>query len=61
MLNRLIKTIYPANDKNKSTSQKFVDILTIPNIVLLGEPGAGKTYLFLITHKLPPILKVCLA
>ena len=47
MLNRSVKKIYPSSDNNKnSESLTFADILEISNIVLLGEPGAGKTYLF---------------
>lgn len=47
MLNRSVKKIYPINDNIKgSEGPTFADILEIPNIVLLGEPGAGKSYLF---------------
>jgi hypothetical protein len=49
MLNRSVKKIYPINDNIKdSEGLAFADILEIPNIVLLGEPGAGKSHLF--TH-----------
>jgi hypothetical protein len=49
MLNRSVKKIYPINDNIKdSDGLTFADILEIPNIVLLGEPGAGKSHLF--TH-----------
>jgi len=47
MLNRSVKKIYPISDNSKdSEGPTFADILEIPNIVLLGEPGAGKSYLF---------------
>jgi hypothetical protein len=46
MLNRSIKKIYSTDDINKQENLTFSDILAIPNIVLLGEPGAGKTHLF---------------
>jgi hypothetical protein len=47
MLNRSIKKIYPADDRvENNQSLIFADVLEIPNIVLLGEPGAGKSYLF---------------
>ncbi|WP_020484752.1 NACHT domain-containing protein [Methylomonas sp. MK1] len=47
MLDRAIKKIYPPNQNNESNQAlTFADILEIPNIILLGEPGAGKTYLF---------------
>lgn len=47
MLNRLVKKIYPIDDNIKhNEGLTFSDILEIPNIVLLGEPGAGKSYLF---------------
>jgi hypothetical protein len=47
MLNRSVKKIHPIdNSAESNNSPTFGDILKIPNIVLLGEPGAGKTYLF---------------
>ncbi|WP_052700674.1 hypothetical protein [Methylocucumis oryzae] len=48
MLSRSIKKIYSTDDINKQDNLTFADILAIPNIVLLGEPGAGKTHLFKI-------------
>ncbi|MDD5114093.1 MAG: hypothetical protein PHC94_08745 [Methylobacter sp.] len=49
MLNRSIKKIYPVDGNVKNNEGlTFADILEIPNIVLLGEPGAGKSHLF--TH-----------
>lgn len=49
MLNRSIKKIYPIDGNVKNNEGlTFADILEIPNIVLLGEPGAGKSHLF--TH-----------
>ncbi len=47
MINRSVKKIHPIDDNIKdSEGLTFADILEIPNIVLLGEPGAGKSYLF---------------
>jgi len=46
MLNRSIKKIHPIDNVDKQENPTFEDILAIPNIVLLGEPGAGKTHLF---------------
>lgn len=47
MLNRSIKKIYPVDSNVKNNEDlTFADILEVPNIVLLGEPGAGKSYLF---------------
>lgn len=47
MLNRSVKKIYPVDSSiENNEAVTFADILEIPNIVLLGEPGAGKTYLF---------------
>lgn len=47
MLNRTIKKIYPTDGGIENNQVlTFADILEIPNIVLLGEPGAGKSYLF---------------
>jgi len=47
MLNRSIKQIYPIDGNVKNNEGlTFADILEVPNIVLLGEPGAGKSYLF---------------
>ena len=49
MLNRSVKKFYPLDNNNKNSENlTFTDILEVPNIVLLGEPGAGKSYLF--TH-----------
>jgi len=47
MLNRSVKKNHPIDDNIKNNEGlTFADILEIPNIVLLGEPGAGKSYLF---------------
>jgi len=47
MLNRSIKKIYPVDSNVKNNEDlTFADILEVPNIVLLGEPGAGKSHLF---------------
>lgn len=47
MLNRSVKKIHPIDDNIKNNGNlTFADILEIPNIVLLGEPGAGKSFLF---------------
>jgi hypothetical protein len=49
MLSRSIKIKYPVEEAIESNKVlTFSDILEIPNIVLLGEPGAGKSHLF--TH-----------
>jgi len=45
MLDRLV-TIRSSSDENKSKEIKFIDALAYPNIVLLGNPGAGKSFLF---------------
>ncbi len=47
MLDRLVKVIYPLhNSKHQSNITKFSNFIDIPNIILLGDPGAGKSYLF---------------
>lgn len=47
MLNRPVKKIQLDDSSiENNNALTFGDILKIPNIVLLGEPGAGKTYLF---------------
>lgn len=45
MLNRQVRQIYPQQDKDTQT-MVFSDYFHFPNIVLLGDPGAGKTHLF---------------
>ena len=45
MLNRQVRQIYPRQDKDTQTAL-FSDYSHCPNIVLLGDPGAGKTHLF---------------
>ncbi|GKW43342.1 NACHT domain-containing protein [Pectobacterium parvum] len=45
MLNRQVRQIYPQQDKGTQTVV-FSDYSDFPNIVLLGDPGAGKTHLF---------------
>ncbi|HBV4559044.1 TPA: hypothetical protein MDY63_003931 [Klebsiella aerogenes] len=45
MLNRQVRQIYPLQDKDTQTVV-FSDYSHFPNIVLLGDPGAGKTHLF---------------
>lgn len=45
MLNRQVRQIYPQQDKDTQTVV-FSDYSHFPNIVLLGDPGAGKTHLF---------------
>lgn len=52
MLNRSVKKIYPADENIKNNEGlTFSDILHVPNIVLLGEPGAGKTHLFKVANQ----------
>jgi len=45
MLNRQVRQIYPQQDKGTQTVV-FSDYSDFPNIVLLGDPGVGKTHLF---------------
>jgi len=46
MLNRLVKQIHPIIENQKQELKPFADFLHFPNLILLGEPGAGKTYSF---------------
>ncbi|EAP9253584.1 hypothetical protein LAA83_000611 [Salmonella enterica subsp. enterica serovar Takoradi] len=45
MLNRQVRQIHPQEDKDSQT-KTFGDYSESPNIVLLGDPSAGKTHLF---------------
>jgi len=47
VLNRRVKQIYPPDEgTNEPTGKPFKNILEYPNLILLGDPGAGKSYLF---------------
>ncbi len=46
MLNRNVKILVPAKQTTELVSAAFADVLSYPNIVVLGDPGAGKTTLF---------------
>lgn len=45
MLNRQVRQMHPQEDKDSHT-KTFGDYLESTNIVLLGDPGAGKTHIF---------------
>ncbi|MCH8537039.1 MAG: hypothetical protein LAT66_04630 [Alkalimonas sp.] len=47
MIDRVVEMVYPKLDDAESRRTFcFSDFLGEKNIVLLGDPGAGKTYLF---------------
>lgn len=47
MLNRLVKQIYPSpKNIDEPKLLHFSETLDNPNIILLGDPGAGKSFLF---------------
>lgn len=45
-MDRLVRQISPTVQGEASQQKSFSEFLTIPNLVLLGNPGAGKTFLF---------------
>lgn len=45
-IERLVKQIYPDVENKQEELKPFSDFLGYSNLILLGEPGAGKTYLF---------------
>lgn len=46
--NRTVRKIKPCDDSPFGTSLKtFSQYLEVPNIILLGDPGSGKTYTFI--------------
>ncbi|MFK5894002.1 MAG: hypothetical protein QM504_12345 [Pseudomonadota bacterium] len=46
-LNRLVTKEYPDDTGSASEGPKiFSDFLEVPNLILLGDPGAGKSFLF---------------
>ncbi len=45
-LNRTVRIIEPAKVGSDRGLGRFIDYLTVPNIILLGDPGAGKTHTF---------------
>ena len=47
MFDRLVRQIRPPSAENDSVTERlFSTYLETPNIVLLGDPGSGKSYLF---------------
>jgi predicted NACHT family NTPase len=47
MISRLVRQIFPeTNDKSAEPMRFFTDYGDARNIILLGEPGAGKSHLF---------------
>ena len=45
-LNRTVRIIESAKTGSNGEFEKFIDFLKVPNIILLGDPGAGKTHTF---------------
>jgi hypothetical protein len=45
-LNRTVRVIESSDAEKRSQNGVFSDYLAVPNIILLGDPGAGKTYTF---------------
>ena len=47
-LNRRVKRISSSSNDDQQQIRAYADYLDRPNIVLLGDPGAGKSHLFRI-------------
>jgi hypothetical protein len=46
-IHRVVRKLEPKDDQPEIVDRRyFSDFLDIPNIILLGDPGAGKTYTF---------------
>lgn len=46
MSDRFVRQIDPPSSDGKQLARRISDFLTIPNIILVGDPGAGKSFLF---------------
>jgi predicted NACHT family NTPase len=46
-MDRIVRQIHPEERKREGTAERRLsEFLTQPNIVLLGDPGAGKSHTF---------------